>query len=240
YHNIFHVNLDPSLQIQGLHSLQTLPDGTTVAFIDPSLFDSSQIFDSGSIEVHQTLPDGTLDLQNCHQVVLEQPTIIEQIGEQSSLQSLDVKPPIGKGPFNCSLCDKIFTKWNQLQRHLKTHDEDKPFRCSQCGVSFNIEENLLLHMATHVGPDKEPICPECGKKFSRVASLKAHIMMHEREESLMCPECGDEFSLQHQLDKHMLEHRQEGMRVYQCRQCNQGYSKMSALKEHMKQHYRVK
>ncbi|KAI8746429.1 zinc finger protein 236 [Biomphalaria glabrata] len=240
YHNIFHVNLDPSLQIQGLHSLQTLPDGTTVAFIDPSLFDSSQIFDSGSIEVHQTLPDGTLDLQNCHQVVLEQPTIIEQIGEQSSLQSLDVKPPIGKGPFNCSLCDKIFTKWNQLQRHLKTHDEDKPFRCSQCGVSFNIEENLLLHMATHVGPDKEPICPECGKKFSRVASLKAHIMMHEREESLMCPECGDEFSLQHQLDKHMLEHRQEGMRVYQCRQCNQEYSKMSALKEHMKQHYRVK
>ena len=27
-------------------------------------------------------------------------------------------------------------------------------------------------------------------------SLKAHIMLHEREESLMCPEYGDEFSLQ--------------------------------------------
>ncbi|KAH9518513.1 hypothetical protein Btru_017009 [Bulinus truncatus] len=213
----------------------------SMAFIDPSLFDSSQIFENDAIEVHQTLPDGTLDLQNCHQVVLDQP-ILEQIGVHAALEAPDVKPPIGKGPFNCNLCDKIFNKWNQLQRHLKTHDEDKPFRCNQCSASFNIEENLLLHMATHVGPDKEPMCPECGKKFSRVASLKAHIMLHEREESLMCPECGDEFSVQHQLDKHIQEHRQEseGLRTYQCRQCNQEYSKMSTLKEHMKQHYRVK
>ena len=43
---------------------------------------------------------------------------------------------------------------------------------------------------------QRPQCPECSKKFSRVASLKAHIMLHEREESLMCAECGDEFALQ--------------------------------------------
>ena len=43
---------------------------------------------------------------------------------------------------------------------------------------------------------QRPQCPECSKKFSRIASLKAHIMLHEREESLMCPECGDEFPLQ--------------------------------------------
>ena len=48
-------------------------------------------------------------------------------------------------------------------------------------------------MATH--NSDSPQCPECGKKFSRVASLKAHIMLHEREETLMCPECGDEFGL---------------------------------------------
>ncbi|XP_059150373.1 zinc finger protein 236-like isoform X2 [Physella acuta] len=243
YAYISHVGgLEQSLQaIQGLHSLQSLPDGTTVAFIDPSLFDSSQIFDSGPIEVHQTLSDGNIDLQQCHQVVLEQP-IMDQISVQQAMEPIDVKPPIGKGPFNCSLCGRIFAKWNQLQRHLKTHDEDKPFRCNQCPMSYNIEDNLLLHLATHVGPDRDPICPECGKKFSRVASLKAHIMLHEKEENLMCPECGDEFSVQHQLDKHLQEHRQEseGMRTYQCRQCSQEYTKMALLKEHMKLHYRVK
>ncbi|GFN95295.1 Zinc finger protein 236, partial [Plakobranchus ocellatus] len=223
--------------IQGLHSLQSLPDGTTVAFIDASIFDASQILDNGAIEV-QTLADGNPELQQ--QVVLE-PAALQQITAQVPVaEPQDVKPPIGKGPFNCSLCDKVFNKWNQLQRHMKSHDEDKPFRCSQCSQSFNIESNLLLHLATHVGPDQDPRCPECGKKFSRVASLKAHIMLHEKEESLMCPECGDEFTVQHQLDKHMETHRSDTMRVHVCRQCQQEFTKMSALKEHMKEHYKVK
>ncbi|KAK3731761.1 hypothetical protein RRG08_035428 [Elysia crispata] len=223
--------------IQGLHSLQSLPDGTTVAFIDASIFDASQILDNGAIEV-QTLTDASQELQQ--QVVLE-PTTLQQITLQNPPpEPQDVKPPIGKGPFNCTLCDKVFNKWNQLQRHMKTHDEDKPFRCSQCPQSFNIESNLLLHLATHVGPDQDPRCPECGKKFSRVASLKAHIMLHEKEESLMCPECGDEFTVQHQLDKHMETHRSDVVRVHKCRQCNQEFTKMSALKEHMKEHYKVR
>ncbi|RUS91968.1 hypothetical protein EGW08_000181 [Elysia chlorotica] len=223
--------------IQGLHSLQSLPDGTTVALIDASIFDASQILDHGAIEV-QTLTDANQELQQ--QVVLEPATLHQITLQNPPPEPQDVKPPIGKGPFNCTLCDKVFTKWNQLQRHLKTHDEDKPYRCSQCSQSFNIESNLLLHLATHVGPDQDPRCPECGKKFSRVASLKAHIMLHEKEESLMCPECGDEFTVQHQLDKHMEIHRSDVVRVHVCRQCNQEFTKMSALKEHMKEHYKVR
>lgn len=50
----------------------------------------------------------------------------------------------------------------------------------------------MLHKATH--NSNNPTCPECKRRFSRMASFKAHIMMHEKEESLMCNECGDEFS----------------------------------------------
>lgn len=103
---------------------------------------------------------------------------------------------IPQGPFYCDICEKKCDKWNQYLRHLKTHDDDKPFRCFSCPETFNIAENLRLHLATHVEPGAKPTCPDCGKKFSRVASLKAHIMMHEREESLMCTECGDEFATQ--------------------------------------------
>ena len=56
--------LDSGLHnLQGLHSLQSLPDGTTVAFIDSSVLDASHIFDNGAIEVHQSLPEGSVELQ---------------------------------------------------------------------------------------------------------------------------------------------------------------------------------
>lgn len=46
-------------------------------------------------------------------------------------------------------------------------------------------------MATHnLG---EPKCPECGRKFARMASLKSHLMLHEKEEHLFCQECEDVF-----------------------------------------------
>ncbi len=77
---------------------------------------------------------------------------------------------------------------------MKGHEEDKPFRCGKCDLTFNVEDNLILHQALHNTAD--PRCPECGKKFSRIASLKAHIMLHEKEENLVCSECGDEFTVQ--------------------------------------------
>lgn len=80
----------------------------------------------------------------------------------------------------------------QLQRHWKNHEEDKPHRCKECDASFNKQCNLLLHQATHCTSD--PTCPECNKKFARMASLKAHLMLHEAEENLVCTDCGDEFS----------------------------------------------
>lgn len=154
----------------------------------------------------------------------------------------EIQPPVGKGPYKCETCEKVFPKWNQLQRHIRHHEEDKPHQCIHCPASFNIIENLKLHEATHVEEGQRPQCPECSKKFSRVASLKAHIMLHEREESLMCAECGDEFALQAQLDRHLKEHRDSemGQKTYPCRQCIQEFTKPAQLKEHMKQHYKIK
>uniref|UniRef100_A0A7M4FTM7 Zinc finger protein 236 n=1 Tax=Crocodylus porosus TaxID=8502 RepID=A0A7M4FTM7_CROPO len=124
---------------------------------------------------------------------------------------------------------------------MKDHERnDKPHRCDQCPMSFNVEFNLTLHKCTHNGED--PTCPVCNKKFSRVASLKAHIMLHEKEENLICSECGDEFTLQSQLSIHMEEHRQElvGSRTHSCRTCKKEFETSSQLKEHMKTHYKIR
>ena len=53
-------------------------------------------------------------------------------------------------------------------------------------------------------------CPECGKRFSRFASFKAHILLHIEDDILTCPHCDNEFetsrALSHHLDE---EHRFE-------------------------------
>ncbi|XP_016070310.1 PREDICTED: zinc finger protein 236 [Miniopterus natalensis] len=141
----------------------------------------------------------------------------------------------------CEICLLSFPKESQFHRHMRDHEQnDKPHRCDQCPQTFNVEFNLTLHRCTHNGED--PTCPVCNKKFSRVASLKAHIMLHEKEENLICSECGDEFTLQSQLALHMEEHRQElaGGRAHTCKACRKEFETAAQLKEHMKNHYKIR
>ncbi|MBN3276508.1 ZN236 protein, partial [Polyodon spathula] len=116
----------------------------------------------------------------------------------------------------------------------------QPHRCDLCPKSFNVEFNMTLHRSTHASVD--PTCPVCHKKFSRVASLKAHIMLHEKEENLICSECGDEFILQSQLSMHLEDHRKElsGSKAYDCKLCHKEFKLSSLLKEHTKLHYKMR
>ncbi|XP_030637946.1 zinc finger protein 236 [Chanos chanos] len=141
----------------------------------------------------------------------------------------------------CNICSQTFTTESQLQRHLRDHEaNDKPHRCDQCPMSFNVEFNLTLHKSTHTTSD--PTCPVCEKKFSRVASLKSHIMLHEKEENLLCTECGDEFILQSQLSMHLEEHRREvsGTKVYPCKTCDKEFKMEGQLREHVKSHVKIR
>ncbi|XP_061572310.1 zinc finger protein 236-like [Cololabis saira] len=141
----------------------------------------------------------------------------------------------------CTFCTQIFTTESQLQKHLREHEiNDKPHRCDQCTESFNVEFNLTLHKSTHTMSDFT--CPVCNKRFSRIASLKSHIMLHEKEENLICTECGDEFFLQSQLTLHLDEHRKElsGVRVYICKSCDKEFKTSAQIKEHMKSHIKMR
>uniref|UniRef100_G3NPW0 Zinc finger protein 236 n=1 Tax=Gasterosteus aculeatus aculeatus TaxID=481459 RepID=G3NPW0_GASAC len=108
-----------------------------------------------------------------------------------------------------------------------------------CPQTFNVEFNLTLHKSTHTTADLT--CPVCNNRFSRIASLKSHVMLHEKEENLICVECGDEFILQSQLSLHLEEHRKElsGVKVYTCKTCDKEFKTSAHLKEHMKSHVKM-
>ncbi|XP_071445628.1 zinc finger protein 236-like, partial [Hetaerina americana] len=207
-----------------------------------------------------------------------------------------IMPPSVKGVWFCQSCGKEFSKWPLLKKHMKTHSDDKPHRCSHCPASFNVPWNLKLHESTHVSPTSSsggPLrCPACTRTFSRIASLKAHVMLHEEDESLFCTQCGEEFSTQGALDDHLRIHEVEAHNIdpladetaptvglenavwlpdgsahfsdavhsfvsadqqvvsgmltdspragHRCRLCNAIFRKAGQLREHMKEHSKVK
>ncbi|XP_035985898.1 zinc finger protein 236 isoform X3 [Fundulus heteroclitus] len=141
----------------------------------------------------------------------------------------------------CNICSQTFTKEGKLQKHLREHElNDKPHRCDQCPQTFNVEFNLTLHRSTHNTSDFT--CPVCNKRFSRIAGLKSHVMLHKKEENLICSECGDEFVLQSQLSLHMEEHRKElsGVKVYTCKTCGKEVKTFVELREHTKSHVKMR
>ncbi|XP_077266139.1 uncharacterized protein LOC143899615 isoform X1 [Temnothorax americanus] len=139
----------------------------------------------------------------------------------------------------CDICRQEFTKQTLYRRHMENHAEEKPHRCPKCPASFNIPTNFTLHMATHNTGD--PKCPECGRKYARMASLKSHMLLHEKEENLFCTECEDAFSTKAQLDAHLKLHGEKWASedVRKCKLCNKQFVQPALYRMHIREHYRL-
>ena len=102
--------------------------------------------------------------------------------------------------------------------------------------------------------------PECEKRFSRMASLKAHITQHFEEETQTCQLCNDEFetvrALQHHVDeKHktimtaatarksaagaMVTATTPNQSSFDCKQCPVVLDSHLDLKKHVRIHQKV-
>ncbi|XP_015118610.1 zinc finger protein 236 isoform X2 [Diachasma alloeum] len=139
----------------------------------------------------------------------------------------------------CEICGEEFKRQMLYKKHMEHHAEEKPHRCPKCPASFNIPSNFTLHMAMH--NTGEPKCPECGRKFARMASLKAHILVHEKEENLFCTECEDAFSTKAQLDAHLKLHNEKWSSedVRKCKLCNKQFTQPALYRLHIREHYRL-
>lgn len=133
--------------------------------------------------------------ENCKRQTEGQTTIDNYVKNKSTSTFVHKKSPgrpkktENTQSLKCDICGQEFTKQMLYRRHMENHAEEKPHRCPKCPASFNIPTNFTLHMATHnIG---DPKCPECGRKYTRMASLKSHMLLHVKEENLFCTECED-------------------------------------------------
>ncbi|XP_076223167.1 uncharacterized protein LOC116428332 isoform X2 [Nomia melanderi] len=190
--------------------------------------------------IHHFLDDESLPREKSNGIHKEKPTAvapkISSPGRPKKNASISLK---AKESLRCEICQQEFTKQALYKKHMENHAQEKPHRCPKCSASFNVPTNFTLHMATHNTGD--PKCPECGKKFARMASLKSHMLLHEKEENLFCTECEDVFSTKAQLDAHQKLHgeRWTTEEARKCKLCNKQFRQPALYRLHIREHYRL-
>jgi len=146
----------------------------------------------------------------------------ERVGEEalkdafSNLEAVKRKPgrprageskiekPIGRGPFTCKTCHVKIDLWSAFKKHTKEHEKDRRFRCTDCGASYNLEKNFILHIAGHQTAENGSLeCPDCNRLFTRVASFRSHLTIHEEDDNLSCSRCGEEYPTDAALNAHV-------------------------------------
>ncbi|BES97849.1 Hypothetical protein NTJ_10664 [Nesidiocoris tenuis] len=147
-----------------------------------------------------------------------------------------VDPPDNTCPQTCDVCGLKFESRKLYKKHLVFHLHDKPYKCPHCPESFNREYNFIPHLATH--NEKDPTCTVCNKKFTRLASLKAHVLLHQCDDTLPCPDCLEEFSSQKLLDVHIKEHQsdfvQNQIKTHSCPNCAERFRTYTSMREHVR------
>ncbi|GBP29038.1 hypothetical protein EVAR_10854_1 [Eumeta japonica] len=92
-----------------------------------------------------------------------------------------------------------------LDKHMKSHYDEKPFACEICDKSFKTKSFLSIHMRTHTG-ERPYACDLCPMKFMCRKDLRNHRMTHTGEKPHKCQLCNQAFIQKCALNRHMKSH----------------------------------
>ncbi|KAL0809406.1 hypothetical protein ABMA28_011591 [Loxostege sticticalis] len=133
----------------------------------------------------------------------------------------------------CKMCGKTINGWGPWRAHLAAHDTGSGYQCPHCPKKFKYPNSLAKHKDTHL--EKTHECAECPKKFGSQTLLKVHMKSHERAKngaSLHCSFCGKAFFDRFNMQIHERTHTNE--RPFVCEICNASFRCNSNLQRHIK------
>ena len=140
------------------------------------------------------------------------------------------------GEYQCSFCEKHYTtsqtlKWHINYVHVNT---TKLFMCNKdgCGKSFRNKSKLRDHSELHSTPSKK--CPFCDKLFHSELYIKRHIRSKHVDDDQMlyqCEQCQKGFSAMYSYEAHMNDHK--NVRPYECSLCEKTYRNNVDFKHHI-------
>ena len=118
---------------------------TTTPLSPPSLIENSSHPLSTSISNNSITSDSSLDSNT-------------STSSTTTTTNYGTKTPSGNARiFNCTLCQRAFTREEHLTRHtLSTHNKLKPFTCGICSRPFSRRDLLLRHAKIYIKEVKLP------------------------------------------------------------------------------------
>ena len=112
----------------------------------------------------------------------------------SSREELEegVSPPPSFAPtLQCPSCPRQFSQPSLLERHMRSHSQDRPHQCKICGRSYTQSGNLNVHMKTvhgvlepagarvgggvHLESSRPHKCYICNRLFTTTSNMYQHI-----------------------------------------------------------------
>ena len=104
--------------------------------------------------------------------------------QMEELQEAPVKSTAGM--YCCKVCDKSFSRKDNLSRHLLIHSE-KNFQCHHCSKCYSQQGKLKIHQTRHhldakpISSKNSLVCANCSKMFGRSFNFKHHMAVCKKK-----------------------------------------------------------
>uniref|UniRef100_A0A673BL18 C2H2-type domain-containing protein n=1 Tax=Sphaeramia orbicularis TaxID=375764 RepID=A0A673BL18_9TELE len=127
---------------------------------------------------------------------------------------------------NCILCGKYFARCVDMERHMKSHSEDRPYKCPFCEKKFKNPYVLKRHQSK--------ICKCRELKKPAIASKKREMQQNNPEAPAEAPQepcsASPAFDSVKTFNRHIQCHTED--RPYHCVHCKKRFKHMHGLKRH--------
>jgi hypothetical protein len=184
-------NLDNFIEVD--HDEILVEENTVDVFANDEAQSSNQAFDQYEYDHDYDDYDDQFAAHWLGQSCIQDPLLDSPILDDDVLKNR---------PFLCDICQRRFTRKQDLISHNHIHTGEKPYDCKIYGKSFRHKSSLIFHNRIHTG-EKPYDCKICGKSFRIAAKLKDHNRIHTGEKPYDCKICGQGFSQKVSLTDHV-------------------------------------
>ncbi|XP_028354171.1 transcriptional repressor CTCFL [Physeter macrocephalus] len=166
---------------------------------------------------------------------IEKPALGQAHVEKANATKSQKKTKEVKRTFHCDICTFTSSRMSSLNRHMKTHTNEKPHICHLCLKAFRTVTLLRNHINTHTGtrPYK---CGDCDMAFVTSGELVRHRRYkHTHEKPFKCSMCMYASVEERHMTAHIRTHT--GEKPFACLSCNRCFRQKQLLNVHFKKYH---
>uniref|UniRef100_A0A3Q4BLX5 C2H2-type domain-containing protein n=1 Tax=Mola mola TaxID=94237 RepID=A0A3Q4BLX5_MOLML len=155
------------------------------------------------------------------------------VGNMKPPKPTKIKKKGVKKTFQCELCSYTCPRRSNLDRHMKSHTDERPHKCHLCGRAFRTVTLLRNHLNTHTVCTRPHKCTDCDMAFVTSGELVRHRRYkHTHEKPFKCSMCDYCSNRYLTLCSHILV---AGEKPYECYICHARFTQSGTMKMHILQ-----